>query len=87
MALIGSDLQTAVLWVGAELETLLVIGGHNSLDIFQCVGSRTGGEPEGLPHIESHLNGRSVLCLIDPYHRTQYTSGVSRIHWEIERFS
>lgn len=37
VALIGSDLQTAVLWVGAELEALLVIGGNNSLNIVQCV--------------------------------------------------
>ena len=37
MALTGSNLQAAVLRVGAKLKALLVICGHDSFDIFQCV--------------------------------------------------
>lgn len=39
MTLIGSNLQAPILWVGAELEALLVIGGYNSLNILQRVGA------------------------------------------------
>lgn len=35
VSLIGSDLQPSVLRVRAELESLLVIGGHNSLHVLQ----------------------------------------------------
>lgn len=37
MALRGSDLQAAVLWVGAKLIALFVIGGNNSFHVFHRV--------------------------------------------------
>lgn len=35
MALGGSNLQAAILWVGAKLKALFVICGHDSFDVFQ----------------------------------------------------
>lgn len=37
MTLIGPNLQPAILRVGTELKALLVICGHNSLNVFQRV--------------------------------------------------
>lgn len=37
MALRGSDLQAAVLWVGAKLKALFVIGDHDSFHVFHRV--------------------------------------------------
>lgn len=37
MSLTGSNLQAAILWMGAKLEALFVICGHNSLYIFKRI--------------------------------------------------
>lgn len=37
MALTGSYLQAAILWMGAKLKTLFVICGHDSFDVFQGI--------------------------------------------------
>lgn len=40
MALTGSNLQAAVLWVGTKLKALLVICSHDSFDVFKWVWAK-----------------------------------------------
>ena len=64
MALTGSNLQVAVLRMGAKLKALLVICGHDSFDIFQCVWAELRVSQEFLHKQKAIYEDKSCYALI-----------------------
>lgn len=59
MALRGSNLQAAILWVGAKLKALFVICGHDSFNVFQWVRAELWVSQEFLHKQEAIYDGES----------------------------
>lgn len=64
VALRGSDLQAAILWVGAKLKALFVICDHDSLHVFHWVRAELWVSQELFHKQEAIFNGNIVRVVV-----------------------